>query len=359
MKRLVAILVMPVLAAAITVVALRAHAAEPRLPGTRIADPIDYLVRHATIGAPRAYQDLTIYPVITRPMPGFGQVVGLDEAMRRGWLRISEYGGGSVNEVMAQNLSDRHIFMMASEMIGAAKQDRIIRDDALLAPHSKARIPVYCVEQHRWHGVSDEFRPLGANVSPVLRSRAMATPSQGEVWAGVAKQQEDLGVKSPTGSASVVYEAGEVQRQVAPYRDKFIGVPDVDPRASGVVVLTRGSITVADVFCEPALFRALWPRLLDSYIVDALAPVPQFAHGIMPPRPDVQAFLQRALQARRLSRPTPGGGEAYDLRGGGIMGTALVAGQAVVHLELFPAAQPVPLRTPGVDWRRQRLEEAH
>jgi hypothetical protein len=325
----------------------------------RIADPLDYLVTGARIGAPRNYQGLTIYPVITRPMPGFGRVYTLDEAMRRGWLQISEYRGGSVNEVMAHNLSDRNVFMMASQMIGGAKQDRIIRDDVLLRPRAKARIPVYCVEQHRWRGVSDRFSSLGINVSPVLRSRAMAAPSQSEVWAGVAKQQADLGVQSATGAAKVVYESEKVQRDAAPYREKFIGIPDVDPRASGVVVVSRGGILVADVFYDPALFRALWPTLLDSYIVDTLVPPAGSAHGIRAPYPDVRAFLQRVLRARRQSKVTPGAGTAYDLRGNGIMGTTLIMDRAVVHLELFPGVEILPLRTPGIEWRRQRLEEGH
>jgi hypothetical protein len=356
MKRLIAILIGIGVVATATAAVLRAQAAPPKLPGVRIADPIDYLVRTAAIGAPRTYQDLTIYPVITRPQPGFGRVATLDEAMRRGWLQITEYAGGSVNEVTAQNLSDRNIFMMASEMIGGAKQDRIIRDDALLRPRARARLPVYCVEQHRWTGISDRFKPLGSNVSPALRSRAMAAPSQSEVWAGVAKQQEDLGVKSPTGSAKGVYESRDVQRQATPYREKFMDIPELDSRASGVVVVSRGAIMVADLFYDPALFRALWPKLLDSYIVDTITPT-GVAGAAMPPRDDVIAFLQRVLQAQRLEEATPGWGEAYDLRGAGIMGSALVAGQAVVHLGLFPAAQIMPLRTPGVEWRRQRLQE--
>ena len=113
---------------------------------------------------------------------------------------------------------------------------------------------------------------------------------------------------------------------------------------------------MADIFYEPALFRALWPKLLDSYIVDALGP-PMFAH-VAPPRPrHVKTFLQRALLARRHAKGTPGAGSGYDLRGNGVIGSTLVHGRAVVHLELFPGAQIRPLRTPGVNWRRQRLEE--
>jgi hypothetical protein len=355
MKRLFVILATIALAAA-AVAALRAQAAPPKLPGVRIADPIDYLVNTAVIGEPRSYRDLTIYPVITRPVPGFGRVYALDDAMQRGWLEITEYAGGSVNEVTAANRSDRNIFMMSSEMLKGAKQDRIIRDDVLLRPRASARIPVYCVEQHRWTGLNDRFSTAGANVSPTLRASATAAPSQTQVWADVLKQQTELGVRSPTGSARIVYESRDVQQQAQPYRDKFSDLPDLDPRCSGVVVVTRGSITVADIFYEPALFRSLWAKLLDSYVVDTLTPPPGYALSGMPPRIDPRGFLQRVLQATRQPKDTAGAGQAYDLRGNGIMGAALVQDQALVHLGLFPTMSVEPLRMPGVGWRRQELQ---
>jgi type II secretory ATPase GspE/PulE/Tfp pilus assembly ATPase PilB-like protein len=65
--------------------------------------------------------------------PGAMYKAALDEGMDNGLVKVSEkQQGGSVNQVLLENTSDRALFLMAGEVILGGKQDRVIgKDNAL------------------------------------------------------------------------------------------------------------------------------------------------------------------------------------------------------------------------------------
>jgi len=319
-------------------------------------DPLSWVAERSVVLPPWHHGNLTIFPVRLPEWPAWSDVMTMDEAMSRGVLAISETG--SVSEVWAQNRAGTPIYMMGGEMIGGAKQDRMLRDDVLLPGHSRSRIPVYCVEHGRWVGAA-EFRSQRSVVAAPLRMTARAERSQQRVWESVAKAQADLGVRAPSGAFAKVYEDAEVQKKARAYVDELKPLIQRERDVCGVIVVSGGEFIVADIFHDEEVFERLWPKLLDSYAVSALQ---VGRRGDVWTIEDARRLLRRILSMRRSHQSTPGVGELLELQGAGMMGQALLWKQSVVHLELFPGTQIMPMerhepRLPSPDVRRDRLQQ--
>ncbi|HEX8500141.1 MAG TPA: DUF6569 family protein, partial [Pyrinomonadaceae bacterium] len=66
-----------------------------------------------------------------------------------------------------------------------------------------------------------------------------------------------------------VYASKEVGAQVEDYM-RALEREVLQPGVVGVVVARNGRLVWADVFASQRLFAAYWPKLLKSYVVDAL-----------------------------------------------------------------------------------------
>lgn len=317
-------------------------------------DPIDRLAQTAVVLEPWHHEGLTIYPVRLSGLHDTLDVLTMDEAMERGILSMTETG--SVNEVIAHNRGTRPVFLMAGELVGGAKQDRTIRDDVLIGPFARVRVPVYCVEAHRWTG-GVAFTPLRGIISGQIRQSAKAAASQQAVWGAVAEAQAAARAPSPTGAFRSVYESRDVQSRMLPFKEKMSPLPHRHREVCGVIVVSGGRLLVADIFANPDIFRELWPKLLDSYVVSTF----QVATGPgIWSREDAQRLIRRIAHMRQLGRYTPGLGRLLRLEGMDLLASALVWNDSVLHLELFPGGPHIlplerPLPTP--QQRRQRLQE--
>jgi hypothetical protein len=326
------------------------------MPPERI-NPVEALLRAASIDQPWQHEGLTIFPVRLDPVRSFGKPLTLDEAVDEGVLKISELGSGEVNRVMVNNRSDHHIFLMAGEAITGAKQDRMVKDDLLLPPHTRREIGVYCVEHGRWTE-GTEFKSGKFMAPSNVRNRAMASKSQSEVWASVAESQRANG--APQGSLRTVPSSPKLQERIMPYKKHFGDLPKMADRTCGVIVAYGREWLAVDIFQDATLFRKLWPKLLDSYLMEVGS-----RSNRLKDRPnvhDAEQFLGQLYWAKQDPASTDGAGRRVELRGRGIYGSALIVEQSVLHLEAFPGAQIVPMdeqgqhRTPSLEYRRQRLE---
>jgi hypothetical protein len=142
-----------VLGAALAVLALMALPAGAQAPES-LARALSVL----SIGEPEQHEVLTLIPLLA---PRIGEVprwVTLEQALERGWLQIVEKDGGTVPVVWLSNRSDRTIFILGGEILSGARQDRIVRRDLLVSPWRKRlAVPVFCVEEGRWHYTSQSF----------------------------------------------------------------------------------------------------------------------------------------------------------------------------------------------------------
>jgi len=301
---------------------------------------------------PSSYENLTLFP-LTGPTAGGVNCRLLDEAIRSGQVKVQEKDGGQVNTVRVKNTGKTYVFGMAGEIVSGAKQDRMLQDDVLLPPGSGwLDVPVYCTEHGRWAGTSMSFGTKGYVVSGRVRERAAKTQSQEEVWAEVDAAHEGLGVTTPSRAFAKVYEDKSAQEQAQPYYDKLDRLPELCPNALGVVVAVGNRIVCTDAFGSPALFRKMWPKLLRSYVIDAMQSQP--SGGVS--QEQVQRFVKAAARAKATSQPTVGAGRLQRLAAPNASGSALVFRSAVVHLDLFPDSGPDcgDGSVPRLDVRRQR-----
>ena len=298
------------------------------------------------------YGNLTLFPLVSQTS-AYSSCVLFDEAIRAGQVIVQEKDGGQVNTVRMKNAGKTYVFGMAGEIVSGAKQDRMLQDDVFLPPGPGwLDVPVYCTEHGRWTGSSMSFGTKGYLASGAVRGRAAKTQSQEEVWAEVDAAHEGLGVTAPSRAFAKVYEDEAAQDQARPYLDKLDRLPELCPGALGVVVAVGNRILCVDAFGSPALFRKMWPKLLRSYIIDAMQSSPEGRIGLK----QVQRFIKTAALAEVTDQPTVGAGRLQRFSAANSSGSALVFRSSVVHLDLFPGSNTVTDdgSVPRLDFRRQR-----
>ena len=220
-----------------------------------------------SLGEPESFEGLTVIPLLGRPSPESGRFATLEQALERGWLEIVEKDGGSVPEVWVTNRSDRTVFILGGEILSGARQDRIVRRDVLVAPRCrKLAVPVYCVEEGRWHPVSGSFGSEKNLGTYKLRARAQKAGPEGQsqVWAEVARANDQAGVRSATGAYQEAYRDEKVERRVQELERRLAGLPRRHPLAVGAIVGVGDAIVSLDLFTDPWLFQELWPKILKS-----------------------------------------------------------------------------------------------
>ena len=291
----------------------------------RLADPIQY-------------ENLTLFPVLSRQSADTAGFATLDEGLSAGQVVVTEGGaemmrrsrdghpvaipeqrGASVNQLVLINRGSKPLLLLAGELVSGGKQDRIISKDRVVPPGA-APLPldVFCVEAGRWTGGA-QFSAGKLMVHPSVREQAAITQQQDKVWQAVRNgttaevplngAMAAAGPALPEGGGVGAARVGQTSQSVeltgralssvitteAPtqsyekiYKSSKVSVP-VDSFAEevqrrfdratgklkgefvvGVVVAYGGEVAWGDIFASPSLFGRYWPKLLRSYVVEAL-----------------------------------------------------------------------------------------
>jgi hypothetical protein len=282
----------------------------------RLADPV-------------RYENLTVFPIVSRQSADTTSFATLDEGLSAGQVVVSEGGadmirrsrdghpvaipeqhGASVNQLALINRGSKPLLLLAGELVSGGKQDRIIAKDRIVPPGA-APLPldVFCVEAGRWSSGA-QFSAGKLMVHPSVREQAAITQEQTKVWdavrngttaraaappAAVAGQPPmGVGATSQTvivtesALAGVIAAEAPTQSYAKVYNSPQVGVPadafaeEVQRRFErataklkgesvvGVVVAYGGEVAWSDVFASSSLFERYWPKLLRSYVVEAL-----------------------------------------------------------------------------------------
>jgi hypothetical protein len=294
-----------------------------------------------TIGEPETRDGLTLFPLLAPRIGEAPRLVSLEQALERGWLEIVEKDGGTVPEVWLTNRSDRTIFIMGGEILSGARQDRIVQRDLLVSPWRKRlAVPVFCVEEGRWHYTSKSFGSEKNLGTYKLRSKAQAArpAAQEQIWGEVALANESLGVASDSGAYQDAYRDAKVAGRLDSLQKSLLDLARRHPDAVGVIVGFGNRIISLDLFATPELFQELWPKILKSTV---FAYIGEAGKGRV-------ARKQAAELLRELER---GGYEAREALDLGLelamdnerwSARALVHREALVHLAVFPQEQDGP-----------------
>lgn len=319
-------------------------------------DVIDQYLEQIVIRDPIEYKNLRIFPLELKTTLCLQDFVTLDEATAKGWIKIRECGDGEVNFVEVRNNGTSAVFLMTGEMITGAKQDRMLKQDILIPVGSGwLRVPVFCVEHGRWVSVSPEFKSGYLMVPNAIRSEAKLSESQSEVWAGIARDQEKMGIASGTGTVRANYEDSRIQEKIADYEQNIGTMPRISKSTVGVVVTTGDRVICFDLFANNQLINKLWKKLIKSYAMDAIHGAPSTIA-----KSDIEDFIATLQNGKLTSIGTPGQGKLFDLETSIGKGTALVHRNAVVHMDYFPDNPSIIDDEPDLrlDFRRdQRLDE--
>jgi hypothetical protein len=247
--------------------------------------------------------------------------------------QLTSGGSDSVNQLALINRSGKKLLLLAGEVITGGKQDRIVEEDLIIPPVSvPVSLNVFCVEPGRWQNrsagsgggggaangparqeaaidaaplapkASDGFSSLGAISHPKLRAAAQDKKDQNSVWGEVRANNAKLGTKTETETYKEVYDKREVgdqmQHYVAAFEREVTG-----PGIVGVVVARGGQLVWVDCFVSDSLFAKYWPKLLKSYVIDALG------EEMSEKRPSVeqaQAYLRLRPQMKTAVIGQPG-----------------------------------------------------
>jgi len=269
---------------------------------------------------PVRYENLSIFPVMARQEFDTASFLTLDEGLASGEVlvtergneiirrsrgtdtrhNVQEQGGATVNTLVLVNRSKRPLLLLAGEVVSGGKQDRVIGKDRIVAPGADPLpLDVFCVERGRWSAGND-FKAANLMAHPSVREKAAVAKDQSQVWgavrSGSTSEQTAMARSSGAPAAAprmsaealetvIVSEANSQSydkvynsRTVRTTVDSFAAEVEhrfreatKGRRIVGVVVAYGGEVAWSDVFASDTLFARYWPKLLRSYVVEAVA----------------------------------------------------------------------------------------
>jgi hypothetical protein len=236
------------------------------------------------ITGPKTHKNLAVFLIHGEDRIPAKNILTLQEALEQKKAILHETG--NVEELAIENLSeDEEIFIQAGDIVKGGKQDRTIPVDVVLAPRS-GRVPIasFCVEQGRWCQREGEdatsFGFCGFSVaSKELKLAAKHKGGQQAVWAGVEALQGKLEKNlndsarnaASASSLQLTLEKGNVQEAIAETVKAFQGILEGKKDVIGFAFAINGEVNSAEVYGSGALFRKLWPKMLQASAVEALA----------------------------------------------------------------------------------------
>lgn len=290
--------------------------------------------------------NLALFPVVAARSFDTSQLLTLDEGIRSGQVTISENGdqpgllhpgqtvpprqrGAEVNRLVLYNNSAKPLLLLAGEIVTGGQQDRVIGSDRIVPPNTgPIDLSVFCVEPGRWTGAKPTFGSLNLQMAqPDVRAPAMAEQNQGMVWDNVrnsnAKAAAQLhGSESAsvagTSSYAKVFASPPVQKIIAGYGgaegEEAILKELRNKGAVGVVVAVSGRVLWADVFASTDLLAKYWPKLMSSYVAEA---VTAGSGGTVPNTQDAQGWMSHLAGNREVAETEPGVYRRTDITGDG------------------------------------------
>lgn len=234
------------------------------------------------ISGPITHKNLSIFLIHGDDSFIIEDLLILTEAIEQDKIKIHEKH--RVSELLVENTSDNHIFIQSGDIVKGGKQDRVLRYDLVVYPHS-GKIPLasFCVEQARWSKRGSEniefFRIADKRISSKdLKIAAKEKASQRKVWQEVKVIQDKLrgsvgkSVKNPTSSSlQLTFENKEITKRSKEYIDSIIEKTKTRHDVIGYVFAINGEINSADIYANHELFNKMWLKLLEASSTEAIS----------------------------------------------------------------------------------------
>lgn len=299
------------------------------------------------VAPPIVRGNLAIFPVTGGTSHDTSQFLLLDEGIRLGQVTVTETDGEremirpvrpmppsrppgpQVNRLVLFNNSSRPLLLLAGEIVTGGKQDRVVASDRIVPANSgPVDLGVFCVEPGRWAGATSTFHSMGSQMAqPSVRTPAMADRNQSQVWEHVKESNmkiaQNLGGAAAqaigdSSSYAKVFASAPVSRAIAEYggheAEQSILRELRARRATGVVVSINGQVMWADIFASPDLLARYWPKLMSSYVAEAITAGKDTAS---PAQTDAQRFIGALSGDREIAETEAGVFRRTEISGDG------------------------------------------
>lgn len=264
------------------------------------------------IGHPITNGNLSVFLIHGADKVKNKEYLTLPEGIAKKLVVVKETG--DVNTLKIDNLSNAVVFIQSGEIVKGGRQDRALQKDMLIQPQAKGvSLPCFCVEQGRWSGRAGEKShqfESAANfvVGNDMNLAVKQERDQSKVWSQVQSKQMQLSrslkkqvvpAASPS-SMQLTLEHKDVQNAIATQYKAFSNVVEKETDAIGYAVAINGKISHADVYASGTLFKKLWPGLLKSAVVEAVA-----QKGEATKKAPTEDQVKQVLTAAAIAKPTP------------------------------------------------------
>lgn len=290
-------------------------------------------------GAIQEHENMAVFPLVMKETGDPGYLM-LDEALDRGVLEVREASAsGVVNEILVINKGDKPVLILDGEILTGAKQNRVVNTSIMVGPKVELKIPVSCVEQHRWHYTSGGFTESSRFSYASLRAKKSSqvaeslsacmsfSADQGAIWEEVDRKRGKMGTESATGAVNDIYD-GQIER-LNKYCEAF---QSVDGQV-GMAVFINGKFVCLDSFDSQASLCRVFGKMIESYALDALEQQGTKKKEVAAVA--VENLLKKAALAEIKAYPSVGLGQDVRLNGGGLVGSCLALEGRVIHLAVF------------------------
>jgi hypothetical protein len=311
--------------------------ASQNIPSGHAGSVADWLAG-VRLGAPQVYRDIVVWPLFVGQAPPLAYRT-LDEAVQARAAEVTEVSEtGSVPQLKVTNSADDLLLILDGEELVGAKQNRVVNTTLLLQPRSTTVIPVSCTEKGRWNSTSDAFstsdvvmemkirRAKMQSVTDSLQAGEGHSSDQGQVWRRIAALHDKAAFSSGTAAMHELFAAKSEETQAA------LNAFQPQPGQHGLLVALGGRVAGCDLLSRAEAYARLHPKLIRSYVLDAILEAPKEAaigEG------QALAFLASAAKCREERFPSVGCGESVRLHNGQTAGAALILEQVVIHVALF------------------------
>jgi hypothetical protein len=271
------------------------------------------------------------------------QIRSFDEAIADRSLEVVEIeNGGDVQHLRFINRGPR-VLILAGCLIIGLKQNRTVWSSVIIDQNEELVVPVNCIEASRWVHKSrtghkprmhlySELRASNLKRKSQLLKQNMvhnSRVSQDEIWDSIDRKMERMGVKSPTNSATDIYDFYKEDI------DEYIKAFSCPDNATGLLAMIDEHVVAMDAFGNHRLFQKQYEDLLSGLAVDATDK--DYCEELKKQKPmNVEHFIKSLLKSPQKSYEAIGHGTNI-LMEGDVIGEALMLDNHVLNMEAFVA----------------------
>jgi hypothetical protein len=296
-------------------------------------------------GGKQRHKNMVVFPIMM-PHNGGPDYMTLKEALEKAVFVVTEVSeGGTVPNLKVFNKADVPVLLLDGEELAGAKQNRVLNTTILVNAGVEIVIPVSCTEQGRWSYASRELVDSGNVMSPKLRTmnrRAVAASLESShqfhsdqyvVWEQINYMSIEAGANSETGAMKDVFEARKSDL------DAYLKSFTCESQQKGLLVMIGGEVVGFDYISRENAFGGLFPKLVKSYAMEAwLASRKQkgaYEVNSAQEASKAAAFMASVKDCGQKSYDSVGMGLDVRFEGKGLVGSALVVDDKLVHMAFF------------------------